>query len=365
MNAVREGLVSRVDPRRPAVLMPNGLRRIVLGSSEGERMLRTQADRPAVKPLRAPGPFSRRTLVVAQAERGALDEHVRQVIAAAAILAGPDTEVVVAVLGECREPAAALGIDRLLQQPRFDASAWQPQALLQWLDGLVDHLQPAQLLMADRGADGELGRRYAAATGRDVACGVVELDRQGLRVRAGRGDARRGHAELMLLARGVADAELPFVGQGHSEAAPAVPKRAMPGVRDLGLVAGDVRSLPLEEAELIVAAGNGVAEVELLQALADELGAAVGASRVAVDKGLFARQQQIGATGKTVSAAAYVALGISGAVQHLQGIKDCRHVIAVNLDASAPIARRADLTVVEDCGAFMRAFVALVRAHRE
>src|SRR5581483_1404626 len=73
-----------------------------------------------------------------------------------------------------------------------------------------------------------------------------------------------------------------------------------------------------------------------------------GASRVAVDNGHFTRDKQVGATGKTVNASVYIAIGISGAVQHLQGIKDCRHVIAVNLDASAPIVKRANLTVIAD-----------------
>ncbi|KAB7540809.1 electron transfer flavoprotein subunit alpha/FixB family protein, partial [Verminephrobacter sp. Larva24] len=110
---------------------------------------------------------------------------------------------------------------------------------------------------------------------------------------------------------------------------------------------------------LILAAGNGVrhGDLPLLHALAQEIGASVGASRVAVDAGHFARHQQIGATGKAVSASAYLALGISGAVQHLQGIKDCRHVIAVNLDASAPITGRAHLSVIEDSAALMQALI--------
>jgi electron transfer flavoprotein alpha subunit len=85
---------------------------------------------------------------------------------------------------------------------------------------------------------------------------------------------------------------------------------------------------------------------------------------VAVDDGRFPRTKQIGATGKTVQASAYLALGISGAVQHLQGIKDCRHVIAVNLDDSAPIVKRASLTLVEDAQALMRALLAKVEAAR-
>jgi electron transfer flavoprotein alpha subunit len=85
---------------------------------------------------------------------------------------------------------------------------------------------------------------------------------------------------------------------------------------------------------------------------------------VAVDNGHFTRDKQVGATGKTVEASVYIAFGISGAVQHLQGIKDCRHVIAVNLDASAPIAKRANLTVVADTQATIAALIEQVNAAR-
>ena len=119
-------------------------------------------------------------------------------------------------------------------------------------------------------------------------------------------------------------------------------------MRDLGIEEIDAAQLALEEADFIVSAGNGVSDVPAFERLAGHLGAAIGASRVAVDDGKFTRDKQIGATGKTVEASVYIAFGISGAVQHLQGIKDCRHVIAVNLDASAPIAKRANLTVIGD-----------------
>jgi electron transfer flavoprotein alpha subunit len=202
------------------------------------------------------------------------------------------------------------------------------------------------------------------AARKDIACNVVELDRTRLRVRAGTQDACRPLADVMLLARGVVDADLPFVGLGHRESAPAVVALSHPGILDLGVVQGDPQSMPLEEADLILAAGNGVADLELFKTLAHELGAVVGASRVAVDKGSFARHQQIGATGKTVRARGYLAVGISGAVQHLQGIRDCRHVVAINLDAAAPIVRRADLTAVEDAGALMSALLDIVREPR-
>jgi electron transfer flavoprotein alpha subunit len=106
-----------------------------------------------------------------------------------------------------------------------------------------------------------------------------------------------------------------------------------------------------------VSAGNGVTDIPAFEQLAGAFGAAIGASRVAVDNGLFTRDKQIGATGRTVEASVYIAFGISGAVQHLQGIKDCRHVIAVNLDSSAPIVKRANLTIIGDTHATIAALI--------
>lgn len=361
-----QGQLRRVDPRRPAIITPAGLRRIVLGSSEGERISANRLDAPVAKAVRSKGPFSHATMVVARAERGALSDAARQAVAAAAILASADTEVILAVLGPCHDDVAALGADRLLTAEDFDANRYQPAACVQWLQGLQAAWAPQHWLFADTGFDGQLGRRFAVQAGLGLACGVVELGADSLRVPAGAGqDWLRPHAQVMLLAKGVASTKLPFVGLGVRDPALPMPVVSERGIEDLGVQAGDPTTLALEEADFILAAGNGVTDLPLFHSLALEVGAAVGASRVAVDDGRFARTQQIGATGKTVSASAYLALGISGAVQHLQGIKDCRHVIAVNLDASAPIARRADLTVVEDSAALMQALLELVRQHKE
>lgn len=358
--------VRRIDPRRPAILTPQGLRRIVLGSSEGERLSTGAAHVPQAKAVRSAGPFSEICLVVAHADRGALPDGARQAIAAAAILAQPHTEVVLAVLGPCHDEVAALGVDRVLVADAVDAGAYLSAASVQWLQALQQQLSPVRWFMADTGADGQLGRRFATRAGLRLAAGVAELTADSLRIAAGAGqDWQQPHAQVMLLAKGVASTHLPFVGLGVTAEAPRWPVVAEAGVQDLGVQTGDPATMALEEADFILAAGNGVTDLPLFHALAQALGAAVGASRVAVDDGRFARAQQVGATGKTVTASGYLALGISGAVQHLQGIKDCRHVIAVNLDASAPITRRADLSVVEDSRALMQALLDLVQQHKE
>ena len=151
----------------------------------------------------------------------------------------------------------------------------------------------------------------------------------------------------------VRTASWPEAARGGSAAVePATVEATLPThTRFVELAAGKSDRPDLQSAKRVVSGGRGVGSAEnfkIVYDLADKLGAAVGASRAAVDAGYVPNELQVGQTGKIISPELYIAIGISGAIQHLTGIKDAGTIVAINKDAEAPIFEIADIGLVGD-----------------
>ena len=138
-----------------------------------------------------------------------------------------------------------------------------------------------------------------------------------------------------------------------------------PRLQVTGKTAEKSERISLADADLVVSGGRGVDSPEgfkqLVEGLADQLGAAVGATRAIVDAGWRPYSEQVGQTGKTVQPKAYIAVGISGAVQHLSGMNKSKFIVAINKDANAPIFKIADYGIVGDVHQIVPAMIAELR----
>jgi len=252
----------------------------------------------------------------------------------------------------------------------LDGEAYQGYCPEQQLAALVQlelDYQPKYWLFPDSVHGGaEIGSRLAARIGERPAVQAWQVDAQTTisRGAGGRVDITRNTPRLLLLAEECADQ----IDETRHEALAITldsVKHVTRQLHDGGRVDVDPNAVPLAEAEFILSAGNGIHNWDQYHQVAKELGATEGASRVAVDDGFMPRFRQVGATGTWVTARVYIAVGISGAVQHMQGIGQCDKVIAINTDAGCDMVKRAALSAVGDSEAILEQLLALVRTYKE
>ena len=361
------GLI-RKNPHAVGFIGPNGIKRIDRsGAQQGSSNKRSAAVEVQLPlhQLAAPAFY---IAVVPDMVGGRLSSHDRDLLGLARGLAGSDGAVLAVLFGEHKESKFdTAGVDRLLviEGDAFDGYA--PEQRVQGLRAVDNQFNPRHWLLPDSRTGGaELGRRFAATLGERPATRVWQV-KDGLcsgRAGAGQQDLIRDLPRLILASAECAEP----VSETRHEVLPVTLStavvRSLARIEDLGPVAVDPAAIAMAEAEFIVSGGNGVKDWDLFHRATVALGATEGASRVAVDDGFMPRNRQVGATGTWVTARVYLAVGISGAIQHLQGIGACDKVVAVNLDPGCDMIKRADLSVIGDSAAILKALIAAVDNYR-
>jgi electron transfer flavoprotein alpha subunit len=297
-------------------------------------------------------------LVLVEHAEGALKKISAELITAARVLGEP-AAVVVGKPGTAEplvEGLKAAGAAKVYVAESDDAEKYLITPFVDVLASLAESASPAAVLLAASADGKEIGGRLAARLGSGLLVDVVEVKDGATGVHSIFGGAftveaqATGDTPVITVRPGAIEAE-PAAGAGEvaNVEVPAQAENATKITKREPAVAGDRPELT--EATVVVSGGRGVGSAEnfsVIEELADSLGAAVGASRAAVDSGYYPGQFQVGQTGKTVSPQLYIALGISGAIQHRAGMQTSKTIIAVNKDEEAPIFEIADLGIVGD-----------------
>jgi electron transfer flavoprotein alpha subunit len=297
-------------------------------------------------------------LVLVEHAEGALKKVTSELITAARALGDPAAVVVGApgtaapLIDGLKEAGAA----KIYVAESDDVEKYLVTPVVDVLAALVESNAPAAVLLSANADGKEVAGRLAARIGSGLLVDVVEVKEGNKAVHSIFGGAftvesqANGDTPIITVRGGAIDAE-PSAGAGEqvNVDVPAPAENATKITAREPAVAGDRPELT--EATIVVSGGRGVGSAEnfnVVEALADSLGAAVGASRAAVDSGYYPGQFQVGQTGKTVSPQLYIALGISGAIQHRAGMQTSKTIVAVNKDEEAPIFEIADYGVVGD-----------------
>ncbi len=304
--------------------------------------------------------MTQHVLVIAEQVEGVCRKVTFEVLSAGRRLAGQlGGGVQAVVLGSGIEGLAAelgkYGAEKVFVADDPALADFTTEAYTNALAGLVGQIQPAVILLGATTQGKDLGARLSARLDAALATDAV-----GLGVDGGQVVATRPMYGGKVLADVVLTGAPAIVSvRPNTQAIEAAAGTG--AVEKAAVTLGDLRSkvvgkqfesgkVDLTEADAVVTGGRGMggADYSAVEALAGVLGAAVGASRSAVDEGWRPASDQVGQTGKTVSPNLYVACGVSGAIQHLAGMSSSKVIVAINKDPEAPIIAKADYAIVGD-----------------
>ncbi|MBT0565471.1 electron transfer flavoprotein subunit alpha/FixB family protein [Williamsia sp. CHRR-6] len=298
-------------------------------------------------------------LVLAELDaEGGLKKVTGELITAARAIGSPS--VVVAGKPGTADPLIGglteLGAEKIYVAESDDVDGYLISPKVDILAAVAEQASPAGVVVAATADGKEISGRLAVRLGSGILTDIVGIKDDGTGIHSIFGgaftvDAKAKGAVPVYSIRpgGVEAAPQAGAGERVDVAVPAPAGNAVKVTKVEPIVGGDRPELT--EASIVVSGGRGVGSAEkfsVVEELADSLGAAVGASRAAVDSGYYPGQFQVGQTGKTVSPQLYVALGISGAIQHRAGMQTSKTIVAVNKDEEAPIFEIADYGVVGD-----------------
>ncbi|WP_063019655.1 electron transfer flavoprotein subunit alpha/FixB family protein [Nocardia niwae] len=313
-------------------------------------------------------------LVLVEHAEGAIKKVSTELLTAARALGEP-AAVVLGTSGtgeKLADALAAAGAEKIYIAESDDVENYLVTPKVDVLAALTESVSPAAVIVAASAEGKEVSGRLAARIGSGLLVDVIEVKSDGTAVHSIFGgaftvDAKvTGDVPVISVRPGAVEASAQAgAGEKVTVEVPAQEDGVVKVTSREPVVAGDRPELT--EANIVVSGGRGVGSADnfsVVEALADSLGAAVGASRAAVDSGYYPGQFQVGQTGKTVSPQLYIALGISGAIQHRAGMQTSKTIVAVNKDEEAPIFEIADYGIVGDLFNVAPQLTEAVKSHK-
>ncbi|WP_284990304.1 electron transfer flavoprotein subunit alpha/FixB family protein [Arthrobacter sp. efr-133-TYG-120] len=314
---------------------------------------------------------------IALSPEGEISPSSRELIAAASRVGTPVAVLVTSrpLRGDVVAELGFLGAEYILAAHCDDAETLLLTPQVEALCSAVQQFQASAVILACSADGREVAARLAVRTRGGLIADAVDL-----RLSDGRILATHSVFGGSYLAESTVEDGLPVItirqGSIEDSAGPVTPEMSVAEVcfgRSTSAVVESSRAMSasprpeLRTAERVVSGGRGLGSKEnfaLVEQLADALGAAVGASRAAVDAGFVTRGAQVGQTGVSVAPNLYVALGISGAIQHRAGMQTAKTIVAINSDPNAPIFDVADFGVVGDVFTVVPELIEAIRSRR-